>query len=436
MSNEKTNKVLVFLVFLLSVGTYYYNDTPIQLGAYILPLNNLLSALIVCLGLVCILVHPDLNRLKTICKDGLVLLLPYLILLFFSMMIWVYRLSPLREITRGASAVVFQSIGLCVAIVYVILFKSKAIVIQMFAMVTAEFILFYTEIISKVGIAGFVREYIDLVTSFGEVKSDGFGQIEGNEVCFAFGIYLIYYLVKKGKVKHRFSFAVLSAFCLCAGFKRIVVIGAAVSFSLTFLLGMLPEKIRIRILSILKYVFIIGLIAYIAVVKFGIFNALAELWNIDTKGRTGLNDFIDSYYTFSPLFVGYGLGYIARLLESVTSLGGAVAVHNDYLRLFIEAGFWGYLVWLWCFWGYRTSYFTKNRNKQVYLVFFALSLYCATTYLTDNTCFYLYTNISFFTLILSCSSDEIEKNVMYKLQSGKAYIENRKGFRQNRGDIS
>ena len=406
MNSENTNKVLVFLVFILSVGMYYFNNTPIQLGEYILPLNNFLSMVIVCLGLFYILVHPDLIKLKMICRDGLVLLMPYLVLLFFSMMIWVYRLSPLREITRGVSSVIYQCIGLAVAVIYIIVFREKAMIIQMLSMAAAEFIVFFTEIISKVGIAGFVKEYIDLVTSFGEIKSEGFGQVEGNEVCFAFGIYLIYFLVKKGKMKHRFFYIMLTLFCLCAGFKRIVVIGAIISFLVVSLCGILPEKIGKRIISTLKYFFIIFAICYIAIVKFGVFNSLTELLNIDTKGRSGINDFIDSYYSFSPLFIGYGLGYIARLFESVTTLGGAVAVHNDFLRLFIEVGFWGYLIWLWIFWGYRTSYFVKNRNKQTYLMFFALTLYCAVTYLTDNTCFYLYTNIAFFTLILSCSLNE------------------------------
>lgn len=409
MSGEKTNKVLVFFVFLLSVGMYYYNDTPIQLGAYILPLNNLLSAVIVCLGLIYILIHPDLHRLKAICTDGVVLVLPYLSLLFFSMLIWVYRFSPLREITRGASSVIFQCIGLGVAVMYVMMFKKNAIIIQMLSMAAAEFILFFTEIISQVGITGFFQEYIDLITSFGEVKSEGFGMVEGNEVCFAFGLYLVYFLLKQGKIHHRFLYIILAVFCLLAGFKRIVVAGVIISLSLTFVCGIMPERIGKRIINILKYVFIIGAIVYIAIVKFGVFNSLTEMWNIDTKGRNGINDFIDSYYTFSPLFMGYGLGYIARLLESVNSLGGAVAVHNDFLRLFIENGFWGFLVWLWCYWGYRLSYFTKNRNKQTYMILFSLSLYCAVTYLTDNTCFYLYTNIALFTLVLSCSYESIEE---------------------------
>lgn len=214
----------------------------------------------------------------------------------------------------------------------------------------------------------------------------------------------------------------LTAFCIGAAFKRITVIGVVTSIGLTFCVDLLSEKKSKQVIKWLQYLFIVGAILYIVIIKEGIFNAVTEMLQIDTKSRSEIVEYVNSYYFFGPSFVGYGLGYVARWFQTVLSeVQGVAAIHNDFLRIYIEAGFWGFLVWLWTFFKTKFAYFCKKRSKSTCLVLFAITLYSSITYLTDNTCFYFYTNLAIFTIALSCVYEEIENDRGFKENENSFY---------------
>ena len=188
------------------------------------------------------------------------------------------------------------------------------------------------------------------------------------------------------------------------GLKRIAVAAVLCALLVSWILKAMPEKGARQVIRILGYVLIAVAILYIAAVKFGLYEAVVEYFGIDTKGRVELNHYIDSYYSFSPLFGGEGLGFVSRFFgtEEMLRRTPAGALHNDFLRMYVEIGFCGYLIWLWLFLGYRFRYFCKKCCFDVVLIAFATCLYCYVTYLTDNTYYYFYTNMAAFTLILSC----------------------------------
>lgn len=409
MEVRKQNKVLTLLFFFAGIAMFYFNNTYLSLGDRSVSIKYLIGAVLVFLAVIYGLVEADANTIKEILKDGAVLILPYLVLLFFSMILWVYHVSPVSVITRGGFSVVYQCIGLCVAVSYVVVFRTKAPFVQLASMVAAELILIFVECIRSLGMGGFLKAYADLILSIGEVKADGFTAIEMNELCFAFGIYLLFFLLAKQKIRYRFWLILLTAFLTSVGLKRIVIAGVFCSFIMSFFCGLFSEKIAKKILNILKYVLIIAGIAYIVFVKTGLYNDVAQWLGIDTKGRVELNNFIDQYYTISPVFFGYGLGYIVRLLQTgaFRAATDIEALHNDILRLYIEIGFWGFLAWIFTFWGYRISYFSR-RSIQTCLVAFSAFLYCFITYLTDNTSFYFYTNMAVFTVTLACVCRDVE----------------------------
>lgn len=409
MKAKKMNKVLMLVFLLAGTVMFYFNNTFLSLGNRSVSVKYLIGIVLVFFAILYGLAEAEANSMREILKDGAVLLLPYLVLLFFSMILWVYHNSSISVITRGGFSVIYQCIGLCIAVSYVVVFKTMAPFVQFASMVAAELVLIFVECIRKLGIGGFFRAYADLILSVGEVKADGFTAIEMNELCFAFGIYLLYFLLVKQKIRYRFILILLTAFLTSVGLKRIVIAGIVCSFILSFLCSLFPEKISKKILNILKYILIVAGISYVIFVKSGLYNEFAEWMKIDTKGRMELNDFIDQYYSISPIFWGYGLGYIVRLLQTgaFRAASDIEALHNDILRLYIEVGFWGFLTWIFAFWGYRISYFSR-RSAQTCIVVFSAFLYCFITYLTDNTSFYFYTNIAVFTVSLACACRDIE----------------------------
>lgn len=409
MKVKNQNKVLILLFFFSGTVMFYFNNTFISLGDRSVSVKYLIGMVLVFFAILYGLAEAEANTMMEILKDGVVLLLPYLVLLFFSMILWVYHNSSVSVITRGGFSVVYQCIGLCIAVSYVVVFKTMAPFVQFASMVAAELVLIFVKCIRTLGIGGFFQAYADLILSVGEVKAEGFTAIEMNELCFAFGIYLLYFLLVKQKIRYRFILILLTAFLASVGLKRIVIAGILCSFVLSFLCRIFPDNIAKKILNILKYVLIIAGIAYVVFVKSGLYNEFAEWMKIDTKGRMELNDFIDQYYSISPVFFGYGLGYIVRLLQTgaFRAASDIEALHNDILRLYIEAGFWGFLTWIVTFWGYRISYFSK-RSVQTCIIVFSAFLYCFITYLTDNTSFYFYTNIAVFTVSLACVCSDVE----------------------------
>ena len=411
MNVERQNKALVLIFFFVGTALFYFNNTYLSLGPASISIRYLIGMVLIGIAILYCLVRPEPLFLKEIAKDGMVVFLPYLVLLFFSMMIWVARFSSLSIISRGGFSVVYQAIGLGVALSYIVVFKEKAVYIQLASMIVAELIFIIISSVMELGIGGFIRAYIDLIMSFGSSKAEGFSTVELNEICYAFGLYLVFLLIKKGPIKHRLFLVMMTLFLSSVGLKRIVIAALAASLFLTIFCRLMPGQMSARTVNIFKVILMLFSWAYVVSVKTGLFNDLAAYFDIDTMGRVDINEFIDSYYKISPLFGGYGLGYIVRLLQSGAFRANRwlEALHNDLLRIYIEVGFWGFFAWVYSFWGYRLSYFTKNRSKETLLIAFACILYCFITYLTDNSCFYFYTNIAAFTLILSCVCHDIKE---------------------------
>lgn len=231
--------------------------------------------------------------------------------------------------------------------------------------------------------------------------------VEVHDLTFAMGLYLLYFLLKQGKVKHRAVMLLTTGFFFCAGLKRIAVVALVVAFLLISVSKLLPENARALYLKLGSAAVMLAAVFYIWAIKNGLYTVFAEKFNINTMGRIKMHDFIDSYYAFSPAFLGYGLGYISKLLLSgaAKSVGIFMGIHNDLLRLYIETGFWGYLGWLAMLWLYKPWYFLKKRGFEKTVIALGLGLYCFLTYLTDNTYYYFYTNLAAFTLVLSCEYD-------------------------------
>ncbi len=113
-------------------------------------------------------------------------------------------------------------------------------------------------------------------------------------------------------------------------------------------------------------------------------------------GRNDLFLFINDYYTVSPRFTGRGFEYITLLMRtaqhSYIDMATTGAIHNDYITVFLEFGFFGYFIWTgyWLVWH---PLWTERFGHKAVLAQLLVSVYLFVTYLTDNTAFYFSTGI-------------------------------------------
>lgn len=87
---------------------------------------------------------------------------------------------------------------------------------------------------------------------------------------------------------------------------------------------------------------------YVCLIRWGVLGAAAELFHINFMGRLEVYDWFADQYTVSPLYLGKGFQYIHRYMEA--GLGSDLVnkysyLHSTVLQLYIEGGFWGFLLW-------------------------------------------------------------------------------------------
>lgn len=101
-------------------------------------------------------------------------------------------------------------------------------------------------------------------------------------------------------------------------------------------------------LNICEWVLVVIALLYVWMIRDGWLDVLTAETGVNTNARNLMYDGLAAYYSFGPFYLGKGLGWITRMLQT-GGLKLAVEVtdlHNDFLRQYIELGFVGYLLWL------------------------------------------------------------------------------------------
>ena len=151
----------------------------------------------------------------------------------------------------------------------------------------------------------------------------------------------------------------------------------------------------------------------------GVFSLLEEA-GIETSGRVVIYEAVDKFYTFSPDFLGNGIGFLSYQL-SMNMKVGVTSVHNDFLQYFIDLGFWGYILWLISMTLVRVCYFGKKGKIDNAIITLALTIYFLIVSSTDNTVNYPLLTTVLAVIMIGHGFDE---NVREKEQKIFGYISN------------
>lgn len=378
--------VKVYFTVLMFLMYFFLNETA-YIGGMGITYRHLFALAIISSAFIYFLIKPDVSRAVTSLKSSAVFAVPLLVVVVASSLVWIIDKSELSTILRGLSGCIIYTNWLSCALAagaILLVFGKDGIWYNLAAILASNLFMILNIIVSD-GVGKFFKEFFELIISFAGTTGETIVKAEIHELAFCLGAYIIYMLYRPVKKLWFITLFALSCFCFLAALKRIAVIAMAVVAVIRviiWLFSKLSQRAEKRCVNIIMTVFVVLLVAYIWVIKAGVFT-LMEKGGIDTSGRAYIYSHVNNYYSFSPLFVGNGIGFLTYQLNEVVSLGVS-AVHNDFLQFFVDLGFFGYILWLLSITLLRTGYFGRGDNDTA-TVTALLTVYLIIVSSTDNT---------------------------------------------------
>ena len=364
-------------------------------------LNNMLGGLpkavslgVIGLAVLYTLFYPDEKRLREIWKPTLLYMSLMAALFFWSMIIWIKSFSEISSMIRSCSKVLFQSIAILTAVALVYLFREKAI--ELFTicicMINGAIMLLC---IPGYGIAASIQSLITCLVTFGDAV--GYArQLEIHDLTFVFGQMIVYYAVfaphtTREEKRKRWRYLLLCIWFFLVGMKR-SAIPAVVLF---IIVGLLFRKRKLPhwFYPVVGVGCIVFFLVFLYCVRNGIVTALLLRFDIDMMGRDCLWSLANPYYEFSITYIGHGFEYVDSLVTQWYNegiLNHPYPFHNDILKVFVEMGFPGFMLWSGIQYVLTPLFWQRYADQQTTLLYMCVLGYMTVTYLTDNTAFYFW----------------------------------------------
>lgn len=407
---------LIIIFFLFAIPMFYFIDGAFSFGGFGFMYHYLLGAGIIVLAFLVFLIKPDVHCTACLLEDSFALALVYILMVLWSFIIWSIQFEGMDIIVKGIFENIYVILAIVTAAACRYLFREKSVLYCCYAMSIAN-----TMIIIPVFMENpsqFITELINLVVTFGDDTGPLMKSIEIHDLTFAFGLIFLYALIRKG-LPGRVRILVLSGIFSVTGLKRIAAAG--------IVLGYAAYEILLRIKKYKKYVYLLcgAVVAasflYLCAVHYGLYDYL-ELKGLNTKGRNLIYGHINTLFYIGPGFLGNGLGFSSKSwnLPFYSKLFQD-AYHNEFLKMYVEMGFWGYFVWIFLHLPFRIWYFIQKRGQACGLMYLATAIYCYITYATDNTYYYYYLNFAVFLIIFGAEEGYSLENHKKNKKKGKRH---------------
>ncbi len=397
MKKKKPIWLVLIYIFIMAIG---FMD-----GAWSVPwyLKYLAQISVVLLAFCWLLFSGDFSGFSCIGTYFAMNVIPFIGIIAISVFYWLLDLQTMTFISRGCSSVLYLIISLFAVSAAVYLFGGASIEYTMYSMVLANIgVVLYS--VKRFGIQAFITGLIIFAKSGGIDTTPAIKTLEVHDLTFAFGLYIIYYLLVDENKKRWLYLAVTVVFFLL-GFKRIAVLGMGGSLMIHLALSRFSDKARVLFIRWLTLAGIAVCLFYVYFIHSPLFNAFVDYYGIDTMGRKSIYDFFKPYYEITPMFRGYGIGFVSRTCNLMSAdrigifrlfqYGG---MHNDIVTFYIELGFTGFLLWVWYELYFRIMWITKKYGVKIAKILVYGTIYTFVTYATDNTIFYCYINTIFMLL--------------------------------------
>lgn len=363
-----------------------------RLGSSIGTLSKILSMSAIGLVALKLLLFPNFNGLRRVVYYALLMGATILFALFLSIGIWIVELQDLSMMLKGCEKLMFQGINLLVVACAIFLFREKALDYTFYGLVGGN-LLMAVITLPGYGLSDSIASVINCFTG-GSEQSYGFMfAMEINDVTFAIGLFLAYYLVWGWKRPGNWLRIGAAGFFFLLGYKRIAFASLALAIGFGAVIKRTDEhSARAALLAV--GLFVVALCyAYVVVIKEGIFTRFVTSMGIEMMGREGLFDIASRYCELSIFFLGHGMSTAGSFVELATG-GELNAIHNDILVSYIEFGFVGFFIWYgFTFIGYPYLLW-RHCNTDTAIVYMMCLLFMVITYMTDNTQWYYWDSMT------------------------------------------
>ena len=190
-------------------------------------------AAIIILGIAWLFVTGNTSRFNSSLNVMLVQMIPHLIIVVWSVSLWVWNREPLSTILRGSSLILYQLLLLTMLISAGVMFGKRAIEFTAQGFILAN-TLILLDTIRRLGLGTTVTGFAEFLMTAGSKDNIVSMNLEVQDLTFGIGILLVYYIVD-GREEHWRKFYILAlSFYFITGFKRILFPALAVAVVYTF----------------------------------------------------------------------------------------------------------------------------------------------------------------------------------------------------------
>ena len=410
----------LLLYFVFAIPMYFYIDGAIEIGSFGFMYHYLYGFGIIALAFFAMLFSERNHVTASLLKSGTVLSLSYIIPVLLSCFIWGFLFEKTEHIITGLFLNVYIILAIMVGIGTVFFFGVYAPLISCIAMGAANLIIITQVFVQDPG--EFISEMRALIFTFGEDTGPLMKSVEIHDLTFAFGLYLLYAIINKD-LKGRKIIFLISLFFSLTGLKRIAFIGIVLGTAVWFLCRNLKEKAAKNAGIVTCIIVILFSIVWIVTIHAGLLDVLETRFHVDTKGRQLIFRQLNRLFYVSPFFMGKGIGWSKHAWDTLSGRHVILdAFHDEYVRMYIENGFMGYLVWIFTNTILRFLYFFRTDGKKSGMIFISLMLYLYATYSSDNTYYYYYTSMALFVEMLTEDAVRLQTGEKYARRTGTAAV--------------
>lgn len=283
--------------------------------------------------------------------------LPYLILFAYTIFLFVFgNLIPFQ---LKSSVTMFGSITAAMLLIpsTLQLFKRDGLYFWIYSCLITYFIIL-VKYFFDFGFEGFVH--------FIEYNENLLSYLESHELLFIFGIFWVYLFLKNNKNKKDYFLLVLISTFIILGYKRITLIALLLLILFKFFSNVFTVLFKIslnKIYLLSNYILYFSTIIYMLLSAYGIsfFKFISNTFGINFMGRIQILEYFSGATNFLSFLRGNGFMFSDSYLKLDPNMKYYVAIHNDIYRVFLDIGFFGFLI----FFGYLIFIlFNKITNKK------------------------------------------------------------------------
>ena len=369
------------------------------------------------IGLLWIFVTAKISRLNISLNVMLVQMIPHLIILIYSIALWVTREEPLSLIMRGSSLTAYQLLLLSMLISVGAMFGGQAIEYTTIGFILAN-TLILLDVFRRMGVGPTITGMLSFWLSAGSNDNNISVLLEVQDVTFGIGILFAYYLVD-GKEEHwRWFYVAALGFYLMTGFKRILFPAIAVGAAYYYLCSRCNKKQQIHLSIAIGFALIFISFTYVVLIRSGLWFDICDKLGIDLMGRKRLYHHMQAYYSISPSYLGLGSGMVSKVLE-VVEVTGNRRLHSDVLRMYIELGMGAFLLWCYTMFIFTYAHFANKYSLRCAKIYMLVTLLMFVTFLTDNTLEKYCPQIAWHVLPIGIIFADSEKITMHMIQTAQ-----------------